>query len=135
MAKKLDIAQLKVFSPLDGLKTDNLHALLKKIEMHHVELGETLFKEGDTDKLTVYLLSGKIELKKDGDVVKTITSGTAATRIPLAPTLPRQVTAVATSAVDFIAIDSDLLDVMLTWDQTWKRLQLVRVLRLNVSLK
>ena len=118
MAKKLDIAQLKVLSPLDGLKTDNLHALLKKIEMQHVELGETLFKEGDTDKLTVYLLSGKIELKKDGDVVKTITSGTAATRIPLAPTLPRQVTAVATSAVDFIAMDSDLLDVMLTWDQT-----------------
>ena len=118
MAKELDIAQLRVLSPLDGLKMDNLHALLKNIEMRHVELGETLFKEGDTEERTVYLLSGTIELTKDGEVAKTITGGTEAARIPLAPLLPRHLTAVATSAVDFISIDSELLDVTLTWDQT-----------------
>ena len=118
MVRKLDIAQLRVLSPLDGLKTENFHALVKQIEMQHAELGETLFKEGDTEECTVYLLSGTLELTKDGEVAKTITGGTEAARIPLAPMLPRHLTAVATSAVDFISIDSELLDVTLTWDQT-----------------
>jgi hypothetical protein len=36
----------------------------------------------------------------------------------LSPGLPRRVSARARSKVEFISIDSDLLDVMLTWDQT-----------------
>jgi hypothetical protein len=54
MAKKLDIEQLKAFSPLDGLKTDNLHALLKKIKLERTQHGRTLFSEGDTEKYALY---------------------------------------------------------------------------------
>ncbi len=118
MAKKLDIAQLGAFSPLNGLKTDNLHALLKKIKVERVARGGKLFKEGDTEKRTVYVLSGTVDLKEDGDVVRTITGGTDTARYPIAPMLPRRQTAVATGVVEFISIDSETLDVMLTWDQT-----------------
>lgn len=118
MAKEFDIEQLKTFSPLNGLKPENLHALLKKIKVERVARGGKLFKEGDTEKSTVYVLSGTVELKEDGDVVRTITGGTDAARHPVAPILPRRQTAVATGVVEFISIDSETLDVMLTWDQT-----------------
>ncbi|NND65683.1 MAG: cyclic nucleotide-binding domain-containing protein, partial [Gammaproteobacteria bacterium] len=41
-----------------------------------------------------------------------------AARYPLAPVLPRKVSATARTKITYISIDSDLLDVMLTWDQT-----------------
>ncbi len=118
MPKRLNLAQLTVFSPLDGLKTGNLHELLKKIELLEAKPGETLFKEGDTEQRTVYVLSGTIELKEGDEVLQTITGGTDAARNPIAPMLPRRQTAVAASVVEFFTIDSQLLDVTLTWDQT-----------------
>jgi CRP-like cAMP-binding protein len=118
MAKKLDIEQLKAFSPLDGLKNDNLHALLKKVKLERTQHGRTLFDEGDTEKYALYVLSGTIELREGDDVVRTVTGGTAAARTAVAPTLPRAQTAVAAGVVRYIKIDSELLDVMLTWDQT-----------------
>ena len=102
MAKKFDIEQLKTFSPLNGLKKENLHALLKKIKVERVARGGKLFKEGDTEKCTVYVLSGTIELQEDGDVVRSITGGTDAARHPVAPILPRRQTAVATDVVEFM---------------------------------
>ncbi len=118
MANKLDIAQLKSLSPLNGLKTDNLRTILDKIELLEANRGQTLFKKGDTDKRTVYVLSGMIELKEGDEVVQTIAGGTDEARNPIAPRLPRHQTAVAAGDVKYIRIDSELLDVTLTWDQT-----------------
>jgi len=118
MTNKLDIAQLKNLSPLQGLKTDTLLAILDKIEVLEANRGQTLFKEGDTEKRTVYVLSGMIELKEGGKVVQAIAGGTDEARNPIAPILPRQQTAVAAGDVKYISIDSEFLDVTLTWDQT-----------------
>jgi CRP-like cAMP-binding protein len=118
MAKELDILQLRVLSPLNALKTDNLRTLLKKIELLEANRGQTLFKKGDTEKRTVYILSGTIELKEGDAVVQTIAGGTDKARNPIAPILPRHQTAIAADDVKYISIDSELLDVMLTWDQT-----------------
>ena len=118
MAKELDIVQLRDLSPLNELKEDNLHALLKKIELLEANRGQTLFKKGDTKKRTVYVLSGTIELKEGDEVVQTIAGGTDEARNPIAPILPRHQTAVASDDVEYISIDSELLDVTLTWDQT-----------------
>ena len=118
MTNKLDIAQLRGLSPLNGLKTDNLRAMLQKIELLEANRGKTLFKKGDTDKRTVYLLSGTVELKEGDEVVQTIAGGTDEARNPIAPILPRHQTAVAADHVQYISIDSELLDVTLTWDQT-----------------
>lgn len=118
MAKELDLARLKSLSPLNGLKKDNLHAILDKIELLEAHRGQSLFKKGDTDKRTVYVLSGTVELKEGDKVVHTIAAGTDEALNPIAPILPRQQTAVAAGAVKYISIDSELLDVTLTWDQT-----------------
>jgi rhodanese-related sulfurtransferase len=66
----------------------------------------------------VYVLSGTVELREGAQSVAKVTGGTEDARNSLSPKLPRRHTAVAVSNVEYITIDSDLLDVMLTWDQT-----------------
>jgi len=115
---KVDINQLRSLSPLDSLKKDNLQALVKKTEVLEAQPGEHLFNEGDSGKRTVYVLSGSVDLRKGDEVVSSIIGGSEEARNPLAPQLPRHYTAIATTSTRYITIDSDLLDVMLTWDQT-----------------
>ncbi len=116
--EQLDTDLLRTFSPLDGLKRDNLAALARKVQIRELSPQQILFKEGDTEKRTVYVVSGSLELICDGKVEEIIKGGTAAARNPVAAVFPRRVSARARDRVQYISIDSDLLDVMLTWDQT-----------------
>ena len=109
---------LQRFSPLDGLKRDNLAALAGKVQIREMSPSQILFKEGDAEKRTVYVVAGTLELLDQGQVVELIEGGTDAARNPVAPVFPRRFTARARDRVQYISIDSDLLDVMLTWDQT-----------------
>jgi CRP-like cAMP-binding protein len=109
---------LRGFSPLDGLKRDNLAALARKVQIREMSPGQLLFKEGDKEKRTLYILSGTLELVDQARVIGTIEGGSESARNPVAPIFPRRITASARDRVQFISIDSDLLDVMLTWDQT-----------------
>ena len=109
---------LRGFSPLDGLKRDNLAALARKVQIREMSPGQLLFKEGDTEKRTLYILSGILELVDQAKIVGTVEGGSELARNPVAPVYPRRVTGRARDRVQFISIDSDLLDVMLTWDQT-----------------
>ena len=117
--EQLDFNLLKNFSPLDGLKRDNLAALARKVQLRELSPQQILFKEGDTEKRTIYVVSGSLELIDDqGKVESMITGGTDEARNPVAAIFPRRVTGRARDRVQYISIDSDLLDVMLTWDQT-----------------
>jgi CRP-like cAMP-binding protein len=117
-AEQLDIDLLKSFSPLDGLKRDNLAALAKKVRIRELSPAQILFKEGDTEKRTVYVISGALELLDGGKIAEVVEGGTERARNPVSPLYPRRVTARAHDRVQYLSIDSDLLDVMLTWDQT-----------------
>jgi len=116
--EQLDINLLKAFSPLDGLKRDNLAALAKKVQIRELSPEQFLFKEGDTEKRTIYIVSGALELLDQGQITEVVEGGTESARNPVSPMYPRRVTARAHDRVQYISIDSDLLDVMLTWDQT-----------------
>ena len=116
--RSLDLAVLKTFSPLDGLKAENLHALARKTQILTLNAGRVLFKQGDTDKRTYYLVAGQVELRADDKVIGIVRAGTPEARPALAPGLPRKFTARAAMDIEYIVIDSDLLDVLLTWDQT-----------------
>ncbi len=109
---------LKRFSPMDGLKRQNLGALVKKTSIRELAAGRPLFKENDTEKRTIYLVSGSLELLSASSETTLIEANTPDARNPISPHLPRQVTARAIDDLEYISIDTDLLDVMLTWDQT-----------------
>lgn len=109
---------LKTFTPLDGLKRDNLAALAKKVSIRTMSAGRFLFKEGETDKRTVWLVSGMLEIREGERTIGMIRGGTPEARNPLYPQFPRRVSARAMDEISYLAIDSELLDVMITWDQT-----------------
>lgn len=117
-AEQVSTELLRRFSPLDGLKRDNLAALARKVQIRDLSPGQVLFKEGDTEKRTIYVISGVLDLVDQGKTIGTIDGNSDAARNPVAPVYPRRVTARARDRVQFLSIDSDLLDVMLTWDQT-----------------
>jgi len=116
--EQLNTELLRMFTPLDGLKRDNLAALARKVQMRELSPQQFLFKQGDTEKRTVYVVSGSLELLLDGKVEQIIEGGTDSARNAVAAAFPRPVSARARDRVKYISIDSDLLDVMLTWDQT-----------------
>ena len=116
--EQVDIELLRVFSPLDGLKQDNLIALARKVQLREMSPGQILFKEGDKEKRTLYIVSGTLELIDQNKIIGTVEGGSDRARNPVAPVYPRRVTGRAKNRVKFISIDADLLDVMLTWDQT-----------------
>jgi CRP-like cAMP-binding protein len=117
-SEQVNVALLRSFSPLDGLKQDNLVALARKVQVRELTPGQMLFKEGDTEKRTLYVISGTLELIDQDKVIGVVKGGSEMARNPIAPVFPRRVSARAKDRVRFISIDSDLLDVMLTWDQT-----------------
>jgi CRP-like cAMP-binding protein len=118
MTDHLDISTLKFFSPLGGLKRDNLAALAKKTRLRTAEPGTFLFRAGDAEKRTVYVVSGELELRDGDAMVATVEGGSETARNPVSPAIPRRHDAVARNTVRYISVDSELLDVMLTWDQT-----------------
>jgi len=109
---------LRRFSPLDGLKRENVAALAKKIEVRTLDGSKPLLREGDTDKRTYYLVSGTLELTDRDGAVRLLRSNSDESRNPIAPVLPRRYTVRAVDRVEYISVDTELLDVMLTWDQT-----------------
>src|SRR5580700_2895739 len=109
---------LKTLAPLDGLKRDNLAALAKKVSVRTMNAGRMLFKEGDTDKHAIWLISGMVEIRSGDQTIAMIQGGTPEAKNPLYPGTPRRASARAVDEISYLAIDSELLDVIITWDQT-----------------
>ena len=108
---------LKRFAPLESLKWKNLDALCRKTQVAIADQGEVLLKQGDSDQRLIYLVSGKLILTNPDGTIEIIESDSVKARRPISESLPRKYTVTAGSAVEYISLDADLLDVMLTWDQ------------------
>jgi CRP-like cAMP-binding protein len=116
--KLIDVALLRRFSPFDGMKKDNVDALARKVIVNQLAANRVLFKEGDKEKRSFWLVSGMLELREGERTVTTIRAGTPEARNPISPQLPRKVSARAGDTVEYLSLDSELLDMMITWDQT-----------------
>ena len=98
MNKKIDLDLLSQYQPLNSLNPDNLRDIARQLTLEKLPAGQTLFNKGDSAPYQYFLVEGEIELLADQDVLKTIRSGS--------------------SDSIYFKIDGELLDVMLTWDQT-----------------
>jgi CRP-like cAMP-binding protein len=113
----VDAALLRTLVPPSALNPDNFQELAGKAFIEVVPAGKTIFKVGDLDRKTTYLLEGEVEVTSEQGVKTLVTSGTELARHPLVNQQPRQHTAVARTACKITRLDSDLLDILLTWDQ------------------
>ncbi len=118
MSLEIDPKQIKSFSPINSLNPENVQDLIKKISATKIAAGHYIFKKGDTEKAHVYVLRGEVELVQDKKVVKSVKAGTPDGLQPLAHGFPRQYSARAKGDAIVTRINSDMLDIMLTWDQT-----------------
>ena len=116
--KPVDTALLRKLSPLDALRAENLSILAKKAVLQQVPTGRPLFLEGATDKKTYYLVRGEVELRKGAAVVGRLSCNAAEAKYPITAGIPRRFSAHAVAAVEVLVFDSELLDTLLTWDQT-----------------
>jgi CRP-like cAMP-binding protein len=84
-----------------------------------MELGKDkkLFNRGDSDKKTIYILTGEVLLLTEDGGQTAITGGTQSSRFPIDHYVPRHATAIAKTDIKYISIDNDFLDLLLTWDQ------------------
>jgi len=117
MVELVDKALLKSFVPPSALNAENFQELSGKATVEEVGAGKTIFSQGDTDKKTIYLIDGELTMTTDTGESTTVTSGTQAAKHPLANFQPRRHTAVAKTACKITRVDSDLLDILMTWDQ------------------
>ncbi|NJO13228.1 MAG: cyclic nucleotide-binding domain-containing protein [Gammaproteobacteria bacterium] len=87
--------------------------------MRELTSGRMLFRDGDRDNRTYFLISGVLELLHNGRPVLTLRGGSPEARNAVAPSNPRRYSArVVSERIEYLALDSDMLDLMLTWDQT-----------------
>ena len=120
-AKKLTVDRklLQELVPLNALSSERFREVSEKIIIEEVLAGCYLFRKGDRDNQSIYLLEGKVNLI-DGfrKVTSEVEAGTDISRYPVANQQPRPLSARAVKKVIIAKVDSSLLDVFLTWDQS-----------------
>ena len=110
---------LRDLIPLNALTRDRFREVTGSLVIEDIGAGSYLFGEGDCDNRSTYLLDGVINLlDSSGRVTGVVSAGTDPARYPIANQQPRITTARAATKSVVATIDSTLLDVMLTLDQT-----------------
>lgn len=118
MPFEIDPNYIKELSPINSLNSENANDLIRKVKAETIKPGQYIFKKGDMDKAHIYVMKGEIELVVDSKVIKTISAQTSDAKHPVAHSFPRSVSARAKNSCEIIRVNSDMLDIMLTWDQT-----------------
>ncbi|MEM7404973.1 MAG: cyclic nucleotide-binding domain-containing protein [Pseudomonadota bacterium] len=108
---------LRTLVPPSALNAENFEELARKAIKEEIPAGRLLFKAGERDNKAVYLLEGEVELFNDDGNQGSVKSGSQEARHALANQQPRQVSARTRSNCTVTRFDSDLLDILLTWDQ------------------
>jgi CRP-like cAMP-binding protein len=110
-----DLAQLY---PLDKLRPENLEQLAREAQIEEVAKGAVLFKAGDTDENTLFLLSGRVRGDYPDGKKKEIDASTLQGRYALGDLQPRRFTATVVSfTATLVKIDRRYTEKIQTWDQ------------------
>ncbi|MBL7003647.1 MAG: cyclic nucleotide-binding domain-containing protein [Gammaproteobacteria bacterium] len=115
---QIDAKLIKELTPINSLNHEHFSDLVKKIKAETIKSGHYIFKKGEIDKIHFYVIKGSIELVDNKKVLKTIKAGTPDALAPIAQNFPRPASARAKGDAIIIKVNSDMLDIMLTWDQT-----------------
>src|ERR1700689_2765555 len=92
-SQTFDETHLRRLSPLEGMKTASLSSLARKITLKELAANRELFRAGDSDRRTLWLISGRLELLEGNRTLPTLVAGIRQTGPPPLPTLPRKFTA------------------------------------------
>src|SRR5581483_8507008 len=110
-----DLAKLY---PLDKLRAENLEQLAREAFEEEVAKGAVLFKAGDTDEHTIFLLAGRVRGDYPDGKQMEIDASTLQGRYALGDLQPRRFTATVTSfTATLVKIERRYMEKIQTWDQ------------------
>ena len=117
--QKITIEELKAFEPISALSIARLEELQGLVDIEELGVGVTLFREGDVDNQSVYLIDGDVQMTSvsDQSLDTMLTHKVNDAKHPLAEGQPRQLTCTAMTLTKILRVDNSILDYMLTWDQ------------------
>ncbi len=110
---------LQPIAALSVLRAEELRPLCR---VETIPAGMTLFREEDLDHQNVYLLHGEVLLSSAACEYSCVLQGDgnagnpARSLYPLADSQPRRMSGVAVSDLGILRIDSELLDIAVTWN-------------------
>ncbi|MCG6971413.1 MAG: cyclic nucleotide-binding domain-containing protein [Gammaproteobacteria bacterium] len=116
--KTIDLITLADLVPIKSLSPDHCQELANKSELVKLPQGRYLFKAGDKSEHIIYLLTGQVELKGDTGEPRVMVGGSKASKLPLEQGKIHRASALAKTEVTYIKVDPNLLDIMLTWEQS-----------------
>lgn len=116
---KISIEGLKAFEPISALSKERLEELLGLVDIEVLGIGVTIFREGDVDNQSIYLIEGDVQMASvsSENLNNVLTHKSNDAKHPLAVGQPRQMTCTAITLTKVLRIDNSILDYMLTWDQ------------------
>lgn len=105
--------------PLNSLRPETRADLARKAVVISRNKGDHLFRVNEPLESALYLIEGEVELADaSGNILAHLRAGTPDATYRIAHQSPRRLSAVCRSPVRCIQLDGQLLDVLLTWDQT-----------------
>lgn len=117
-SKSIDKNLLQTFVPVNALSGDHLDRLLDEQEVVHFSAGDEIFRCGESDGFTIYLLSGEVELELADGSRQLVSAGGIESWHPLDHVQPRRSSARAVGDVSVVRFNSSGLDAILAWDQS-----------------
>ena len=108
---------IKNLIPINELPVNLQTRLLDRAHILECKKSRFIFKQGDRDNFSFYLLEGEIEFYADNQLNSIISSGTDRARYALAQLQPRQFSAKAKTPLKILQIDRSILDQMLVLAQ------------------
>ena len=107
--QNLDEDHLGTLSPLNSLSPDLLKEVIEHCSIERFPPGQRIFTQRENDNRTIFLLSGQLALMAEGHAAITLKADSNEATQPIAAQQPRQVTALASTSVTVMSIDSDIL--------------------------
>lgn len=114
----IDASQLKHLYPLDSLRPEHLDVIANEAESEELGKGHVLFRAGDQDETTHYLLSGVVAGDYPDGKRKDIIADSLQGRYPIGDLMPRRFTATIESlTATLVSMDRRFLEKVITFDQ------------------
>ncbi len=105
----LDEVYIRHLKPLNSLSAEVLGRVMANSKVERIPPGRRIFSAGDEDLRTIFLLSGQLALMSDESGVATIRAESAEATLAIADHQPRKVSAIASTSITILSIDTAVL--------------------------
>ena len=109
--------RLKILVPINELPENLQNQIFERANVLEVKKSRFIFKQGDKDAYSYYLLEGEVELHTGKEINSVIESNSDRARYALAQLQPRQFSAKAKTPLKILQVERNILDQMMVLAQ------------------